>query len=149
MTRNVGRRQARYGGLRVPSARRRQRGTALVLVMGVALLLGLAALSLTFTVTLDSLAARNAQEMALAEGQAEGALAIETSLVYASVGAATGATGSKDLLRSLGWSVQIARLPVSADAESVIVRARVGRAVVVRSAALATRSAAVHLLARF
>ncbi len=55
-----------------------------MLVLVVALLLGLAALSLTFTVTLDSLAARNAQEAALAEGQAEGGLELAAKAVVGS-----------------------------------------------------------------
>lgn len=61
----------------------RRAGAALVLVLVVSLLLGLAAMSLAFTVTLDSLAARNVQEAALAEGQAEGALALAVAAVVA------------------------------------------------------------------
>jgi len=52
-----------------------------VLVLGVALLLALAALSLTFTVTLDSLSARHAQQAALAEGQVEGALELAAQAI--------------------------------------------------------------------
>ncbi len=53
---------------------RRDAGAALILVLFVALLIGAVALALTFTVTLDALAARHAQEAALAEGEAEGGL---------------------------------------------------------------------------
>ena len=81
----------RRGGPCEPCGQRRQRGAALVLVLVVALLVGLAALSLTFTVTLDSLAARNAQEAALAEGQAEGAVGLAAKVVVGSTAAAPSA----------------------------------------------------------
>jgi len=133
----------------VPSGVVRQRGAALVLVLSVALLLGLAALSLTFAVTLDSLSARNAQEAALAEGQAEGGLAIGTRLLYAAPNAATGPAQTQDLLRSLGWSVQFEALPVATGVVQVKVKALAGRAVVFRSATVGAPSPAVRLLARY
>ena len=67
-----------------------QRGSALLMVLAVAGLLGVAALSLTFTVTLDTLAARNVQAAVLAEGQAEGALALGA---MEAADTATGASG--------------------------------------------------------
>jgi len=84
-----------------PSERLRQRGAALVLVLAVALLLGLTALSVTFTVTLDSLAARNAQEAALAEGQAEGAVELGAKAVVGST-ASTAPAGSSVPRQELG-----------------------------------------------
>lgn len=64
------------GGRRVTRLLAAERGVALILVLVVATLLGLAALSLSFIVALDTLAAGHVQETALAEGQAEGALAL-------------------------------------------------------------------------
>ena len=108
-----------------------------MLVLVVALLLGLAALSLTFTVTLDSLAARNAQEAALAEGQAEGALELGAKAVVGST-AGTAPAGSSVLPQELGpWPD--AGIPVVVDvvadaggAYRLETRARIGRSTVRR-----------------
>lgn len=63
-----------------------EQGVALVLVLVVGALLGLAALALAFTVTLDTLAGRNFQEAVLAEGLAEGALALAVRAAAATTG---------------------------------------------------------------
>ena len=103
----------------------------------VALLLGLAALSLTFTVTLDSLAARNAQEAALAEGQAEGALELAAEAVRGST-AATGVAGPLVPPQDLGpWPddgvpVEVEVVVDPEGAYRLETRARVGRSSVRR-----------------
>ncbi|MEJ2358702.1 MAG: hypothetical protein P8Y13_11585, partial [Deinococcales bacterium] len=86
---DVGSPRVRWPGV---GSSRAERGAALVLVLVVAALLGLVALSLAFTVTLDTLAARNVQEEVLAEGQAEAALALalETATASGGAGAAPG-----------------------------------------------------------
>lgn len=108
-------------------------GAALVLVLIVAALLGLAALALAFTVTLDTLATRNAQEAALAESQAEGALALASEMA-ASVGAPLGS----DILR-LGpwpeWGI-VATVDATWEADGTVrlqSRAVVGRSGVTRT----------------
>lgn len=131
----------------VDDTRHRQGGAALVLVLSVALFLALVALTLSFTVTLNGLATRYALDAAVAEGQAEGGLALAVRSLYATPGPDT-LPPLPSLLRSLGWSVEIARAPVSTDVVRVNVVAHVGRARRVRSIDAGTGTRSVQVLAR-
>ncbi len=127
---------------------RRDAGAALILVLFVALLIGAVALALTFTVTLDALAARHAQEAALAEGEAEGALALGVALVHHQAGGPIDLAAVVSRCRGLGWSATVALVPVGSGAVRLDVAARAGRAAVRRSATLRTDAAVMTLIVR-
>ncbi len=127
---------------------RRDAGAALVLVLFVALLIGAVALALTFTVTLDGLAARHAQEDALAEAEAEGTLALGVALVRHQAGGPVDLGAVVGRVRGLGWSATLALVPVGSGAVRLDAVARVGRAAVRRSATIRTDAAMMTLMAR-
>lgn len=117
-----------------------------MLVLVVALLLALAALSLTFTVTLDGLAARNAQQAALAEGQAEGAVELAAKVVVGSAAAAAPGAPSAPPTELGPWPD--AGIPVLVDAVAhargvyeLEARARVGSSTVRRLIIVDARAA--------
>ncbi len=117
----------------VPSfPRGREGGVALVLTLVVVLVLALLALTLAFTTTLDTLVARHAQEQAVAEGRADGALALAAAAVPL-LSPSTLRSGAR-----LGpWPAAgiDAQAEVVADADGVVwvtARATVGRSEVVR-----------------
>lgn len=120
------------------AAARTRSGAALVMVLAVSTLICLVVLALAFTVTLDSLAARNAQQRAIAGGQAEGALALAAMDAYA----ASGAGGWMSPPRLGPWpdSEVDATVAVSEDAAGALwltVHATTGRVTVSRRLILA------------
>lgn len=116
------------------------------------LLLGLMALSLSFTVTLDSLAARHVQEAALAEGQAEAALALAAAEAATDVLAAAGALDGVQRLGPWPDAGVEGSADVTLEAERIIrvsAHASVGRSSVRRSVAFELiHDGSVRLLAR-
>lgn len=112
--------------------RGRERAVALVLTLVVVLVLALLALTLAFITTLDTLVARHAQEQAVAEGRADGALALAAAAVP-SLSPSTLRSGAR-----LGpWPAAgiDAQADVVADAAGVVwvtARATVGHSEVVR-----------------
>lgn len=109
-------------------------GAALVLALIVLLVIGLLAVALGFTVTLDSLAARNARDAALAEGQAEGAL----ELAAASLLADPARAGNEEIgpWPELGIAATV-RVTQQPDAAwRLASRAAVGRSLSVRTVVL-------------
>lgn len=109
------------------------RGSVLVIVLLAALLLALSAIALTLTVTLDGLAARNVQDAALAEGQAEAALQLAARDLGA--GLADGGT----IPVGLGpWEPAGVRATATVsrtgpNVYTIVARATVGRSQVVRT----------------
>lgn len=95
-------------------------GAALVLVLVAASVLALLALSSSFVVALDGLAARSAVQAALAEGQAEGALQLAAREVAAAAAANALADGRLGPWPGAGID---ARVVVEAHADYVTVRA--------------------------
>jgi len=109
------------------------RGAALVLVLVVTVLLGLMAVAVGFTVTLDGLAARTVQDAALAEGQAEGALQLAAAEAGRSMESGVAPPeGSVGPWSAAGITTTARVTPVDGDAV-ISVDARVGRAAARRS----------------
>jgi len=111
-------------------------GAALVLVLVAASVMALLALTSSFVVALDGLAARSAQQAARAEGQAEGALQLAARQVM--VEAAAGALSDGPLGPWPGAGIDaVAVVEVHGSYVSVRARAEVGHAALARSLVLA------------
>ncbi len=111
-----------------PTARRRaaETGAALVLVLLVAACLTLAGMAGAFLLTLDTLAARNAQQAALAEGRAQGAVA--AGAWAAAAPSSGGAPSLAALWARLGWDPVVDVEPVTSGGVRIAATAAVGRA---------------------
>ena len=119
------------------TAAAREGGTALVLVLVVALLLGLAATALAFTVTLDALAARNLQEAALAEGLAEGALQLAASQIGERLASGTSPPRRLGPWPGSGVDATAEAVPAGPDQLVITSEAAVGRSSVTRTLVVA------------
>lgn len=112
-------------------------GVALVLVLAVGLLVAMLTAALAFTVTLDAVASRYAQQAVLAEAQAEGALQLAAAEVAARMVA--GAEQTAPLPPRLGpWP--------SAGIAATVTLGETGAGVALRSTATVGRSVARRAL---
>lgn len=111
-------------------------GSALVLVLVAASVMALLVLSSGFIVALDGLAARSAQQAAVADGRAEGALQLAARQVVAESAAGTLSDGPLGPWPGAGIDA-VAVVEVHADYVTVRARAEFGRASLERSVVLA------------
>lgn len=120
-------------------------GAALVLVLIVTLLLGLMAVALAFTVTLDGLSARNVQEAALAEGAAEGALQLAAAWVGEARGEGTPSPASLGAAQLGGIDAEVT-VSDRSDRLELAAMASVGGSTVTRDLTLRFDDAGVPLV---
>lgn len=136
-----------------PASRRRsaEAGVALVLVLLVAACLTLAGMAGAFLLTLDTLAARNAQQAALAEGRAQGAVAAGAWLVAARAAGAPPSGGAPSLAAlwaRLGWDPVVDVEPLTSGDVRVTATAVVGRTSSLAALTLRLDGGGLRVLAR-